>query len=172
MRHRWSYELQIHKYNYKYKLSQHLVRLFKSTNTRTNEIIDSSLQIQSADGVINSHPVFIDAAPGGKTEREYINTNESWGSELRNTEADRNTGREHMNTNDNASVLENWDATTKTRTIKGYIVNVMEGDVKVKRCMEFFLWFCLITRCLTNVYIYKRGMFVALCCKCKIRVVM
>ena len=114
------------------------MRLFKSTNTRTNEIIDSSLQIQSADGVINSHPVFIDAAPGEKTEREYINTNESWGSELRNTEADRNTGREHMNTNDNASVLENWDATTKTRNIKGYIVNVMEGDVKVKRCMEFF----------------------------------
>ena len=104
------------------------MRLFKSTNTRTNEIIDSSLQIQSADGVINSHPVFIDAAPGERTEREYINTNESWGSELRNTEADRNTGREHMNTNDNASVLENWDATTKTRNIKGYIVNVIEEE--------------------------------------------
>ena len=164
MRHRWSYELQIHKYNYKYKLSQHLVRLFKSTNTRTNEIIDSSLQIQSADGVINSHPVFIDAAPGEKTEREYINTNESWGSELRNTEADRNTGREHMNTNDNASVLENWDATTKTRNIKGYIVNVIEERCESEKMHGIFLWCCLITRCLTNVYIYKRGMFVASCC--------
>ena len=166
---------------------------YKSTNTITNtncpniwwgysnrqiqeqmkSLIPTPNQIQSVDEVINSHPVFIDAAPGEKTEREYINTNESWGSELRNTEADRNTGREHMNTNDNASVLENWDATTKTRNIKGYIVNVIEERCESEKMHGIFLWCCLITRCLTNVYIYKRGMFVlSCCCKCKIRVVM
>ena len=131
---------------------------YKSTNTITNtncpniwwgysnrqiqeqmkSLIPTPNQIQSADGVINSHPVFIDAAPGEKTEREYINTNESWGSELRNTEADRNTGREHMNTNDNASVLENWDATTKTRNIKGYIVNVIEERCESEKIHGIF----------------------------------
>ena len=139
------------------------MRLFKSTNTRTNEIIDSSLQIKSADGVINSHPVFIDAAPGEKTEREYINTNESWGSELRNTEADRNTGREHMNTNDNASVLENWDATTKTRTIKGHIVNVIEGRCESGKTHGSFFYDVVSLRDVWQMFTFTREG--CLCCR-------